>query len=489
MKQQTADTREKTAFDKHDIKSSTEGKDLDQLEMDQKMFRTGLSKSIFYSLIAVICFFVPITIDGQVDVVFGYIYNFFLAVSGPFSLWGVALLITVHSLLSTYAHVGSFKNKSLQSYYQHDTAVHTFFYLLGAFYVNIYVLHVGLSGFTAPEWIVGEGTGGTVIPSIVLTVAWIIPIAAILMPLLLNYGALDFVGSLLEPIMRPLFKVPGKSAIDAIASFISSSSVAILITSNLYKMNIYTKREAVAIATSFSAVSVGFAILVINTAEMGSDFIQIYFTALLIAFIISFFMIRIPPLSRQTDRYYDGSMQSEEERSNEAKFELAVLPRGISRAAKRAYSADSLLHEMKVSLKGALAVLPKVLAMLASIGITGLIVAEYTPVFNWLGLPFIPLLELLNVPNAALIAPSIPVGIAEMFLPVLLIAGELSILEPGAIYFVTTLSLVQIIFFSESIVVINATRLPIKLWELVVCFFQRTLIAIPVIAFFMHLMY
>lgn len=127
--------------------------------------------------------------------------------------------------------------------------------------------------------------------------------------------------------------------------------------------------------------------------------------------------------------------------------------------------------------------------MLASIGITGLIVAEYTPLFNWLGMPFIPLLNILGVPNAAMIAPSIPVGIAEMFLPVLLIAGDLAALEAGAIYFVTTLSLVQIVFFSESIVVIKATRMPVKLWELVVCFFERTLIAIPIIALFMHMMY
>ena len=121
------------------------------------------------------------------------------------------------------------------------------------------------------------------------------------MPFLLNYGGIDFVGSIMEPLMRPLFKVPGKSAIDAIASFVGSSSMAVIITSRLYRMNVYTRKEAAFIATSFSAVSIGFALLVINTAGLGDHFLKTYFSSLLITFLISIIMIRIPPLSRKSN--------------------------------------------------------------------------------------------------------------------------------------------------------------------------------------------
>ena len=57
-----------------------------------------------------------------------------------------------------------------------------------------------------------------------------------------------------------------KAALDATASFVSSSSLAVIITSRLYRQKVYTKREAVAVATCFSAVSIGFAYLVISTA-------------------------------------------------------------------------------------------------------------------------------------------------------------------------------------------------------------------------------
>ena len=134
-------------------------------------------------------------------------------------------------------------------------------------------------------------------------------------------------------------------------------------------------------------------------------------------------------------------------------------------------------------------VYPKVLTLLAGVGILGLIVATYTPVFQWIGKIFVPLLKLCAVPDAEAIAPSLPVGIAEMFLPVMLIADKAGELSIKARYMVTTVSICQIIFFSETIVVMLASKLPLRLSDLVICFFERTFIAIPITAAFMHLMF
>ena len=48
-----------------------------------------------------------------------------------------------------------------------------------------------------------------------------------------------------------------------------------LITNRLWKNNVYTEKEMVAIMTGFSAVSIGFAGLVIETAGCGKDFAKI----------------------------------------------------------------------------------------------------------------------------------------------------------------------------------------------------------------------
>ncbi|CAH2213820.1 YjiH family protein [Tepidibacter aestuarii] len=466
-----------------------EPNDLDSLRLDKRSYKIGLLKSIFFTAIAVIVFFVPFNIGGKSDVLFGFIYNYFIKLFGSFGLWAITGVIVINAFASFYGKFVAKEGSRLHEYFEHDSVFHPFFYLLGAAYTVIYTLHVSFDQFVGPEWIVGGATGGTVIPAIVIGVAWIIPVGAFFMPFLLSYGGIDFVGSILEPLMRPIFKVPGKSAVDAIASFVSSSSMAVIITSKLYKTNIYTKREASVIATCFSAVSVGFAVLVIKTAGLSEHFIKVYFSSLLIAFIITIFMVRIPPLSKKPNVYFNGRRQTKEEIVSESKFELGIFKKGIDRAAKRAYTAENIFKEISSSLIDGYTILPKVLTLLSAVGITGLIVAEYTPFFHWVGMLFIPILKIFAIPNAAEIAPSVPVGIAEMFLPVLLIADKVDVLDIGARYFITTLSMVQIIFFSETIVVMIATRLPVKLSELIICFLERTLIGIPIIALSMHILF
>lgn len=49
--------------------------------------------------------------------------------------------------------------------------------------------------------------------------------------------------------------------------------------------------------------------------------------------------------------------------------------------------------------------------------------------------------------------------------------------------------MVQIIFLAESVVVIMNTGLPVKFKELMIMFVQRTIIAIPFVAFFIHILF
>lgn len=83
-----------------------------------------------------------------------------------------------------------------------------------------------------------------------------------LLALLVGYGLLEFIGTFCRPIMRPLWKTPGRSAIDAVASFVGSYSLALLITNRVYKEGKYTTKEAAIIATGFSTVSATFMIII-----------------------------------------------------------------------------------------------------------------------------------------------------------------------------------------------------------------------------------
>ena len=54
-----------------------------------------------------------------------------------------------------------------------------------------------------------------------------------LLPLLLNFGLLELFGTLLTKVMRPVFNLPGRSAIDCMASWLGDGSVGILLTIGL----------------------------------------------------------------------------------------------------------------------------------------------------------------------------------------------------------------------------------------------------------------
>ncbi len=468
-------------------KSMVTNKELDTIELTTLQFCAGVAKSLFITSIAIFVFFVPITVDGKTDIAFSVIYNFFIDFSGNIGLWIITAVIVINALCSIYARYLSDSDTALNRYYAHDSAIHPACYLAGAIFAVIFALHVSLTGYTGPEMIVGDKTGGTVIPAIVVGVAWIIPVGAFFMPFILSYGGIDFVGTILEPFMRPVFRVPGKSAVDAIASLVSSSSMAIIITSRLYKSNVYTKREAAVIATCFSTVSVGFAFLTIKTAGLAEHFLRVYFPALLIAFLVTVVMVRIPPLSGKSDLY--KNVEAPARSNNEPAIKRNIFQLGLERAAKRAIISNNILREIRDSLIDGYMVVPKVLSLISAVGISGMIIAEYTPVFNYLGYLFYPIIKLMGIPNAAEISPSVPVGIAEMLLPVLLIADNLDNIDIKARYFVAVLSMVQVIFFSETIVVMLAVRIPVTLRELVICFIERTLIAIPLVSLAAHILF
>ena len=452
---------------------------LDALVLTREQWRSGIVKAVIFTLIAVIIFFVPVTVRGSTDVTFGIIYKNIKAGLGLAGLWMGGIIIMGNGLASVYGkYFCKNKDSAVYRYYQEDSGLHPLFYLLGSIFALILMLHYTFPSFEGPAAIVSPDIGETVY-SIATDVAWIIPVSAVFMPFLLNYGIVDFIGSL----------IPGRSAVNAIASFVSSASVGVLITSKLYQKGIYTKKEAALIATGFSAVSVGFAYKVIETADLSEYFLPIYFIALLVTLIVSFFMARIPPLSRKASVFADGRQQTKEEILAERVPARAVLKTGASRAVKKAATAPNLLKEIRSSLLDSCYVLPKVISLLTAVGIIAMLIATYTPVFNWIGKLFEPLLVLLQVPNAAEIAPSLPVGIAEMFLPVLMIADKVGTLAVGARYMVVTVSMVQIIFFSETIVVMMSTKIPVSLKELIVCFFERTIVAIPISALFMHLLF
>lgn len=462
---------------------------LDSIELSRADYTKGFLSFLAFTALAIFVFFIQIDFNGKSQLPFAIIYNGIQSFLGDFGLVLVAITITGNALASIYGKYIA-KEGAIYRFYENDSSIHPILYTLGGIYIIIFTLN-SVFGVPAPEIIVGASTGQMVIPPVVYGVACIIIVGACFVPFLTEYGCIDFFGIILEPLMRPLFKTPGKSAVDAVASFVGSASMAVIITSRMFKSNNYTERESSVVATCFSAVSVGYASLMIGTAGLGDQFTKVYFSSFFLAFVIAAVMSRIPPLSRKKDKFYNGRIQTDEDRASESKLEISprMFKTGIDRAAKKAWISGNPLVRVRESLIGGLAVVPKVITLLCAIGTTSMILVEYTSVFTWLGYIFYPLLELVRVPDALAIAPSIVGGVTDPFIPILMISDKVGVINEAARYFLCLVAMVQIIYVSETAVVIMTTGIRLSFKEIMIVFLERTLVAIPFAAIMMHILY
>src|SRR5699024_12830011 len=96
-------------------------------------------------------------------------------------------------------------------------------------------------------------------------------------------------------------------------------------------------------------------------------------------------------------------------------------------------------------------------------GLIALIIAEYTSVFQWFGVAFIPLLEWMQVPNAVESSETLLVGFADMFLPAII--GS-SIESEMTRFIVAALSVTQLIYMSEVGGLLLGSKVPVSFRDL-----------------------
>ena len=332
-----------------------------------------------------------------------------------------------------------------------------------------------------PEIIWSAGTGGMVLhdlaPSLFVTFIF----AGLLLPLLLNFGLLELLGTLLSKVMRPVFRLPGRAAIDCLSSWLGDGTVGVMLTNKQYEDKQYTQREATVVATMFSTVGISFSLAVLTQVNLQNMFVPFYFAICLSGVLAAIVLQRIPPLSKKKDLFIDGT-------TRDADSELipegeTALSYGYQLAVERAAKVTSLKAVVQQGAKNALDMVFGVLPAVMTIGTIGLVVAETTPLFSILGTPFVPLLELLGLPEAAAASETILVGFADMYVPSILAAPIDSDITR---FVIAAVSVTQLIFMSETGAVILSSKIPLNLMELITIFLLRTLITLPVITLVAH---
>lgn len=331
-----------------------------------------------------------------------------------------------------------------------------------------------------PEWVWNANTGGVVLKDLAPVLITFFLVAGLMLPLLTDYGLMEFCGTLVRNVFRKIFGLPGRSAIDAIASWLGSGTVGVLITAQQYQKGFYSAREAAVIATNFSIASIAFSLLITSFMKLDHLFVPFYLTVVVAGLAAAIITPRIPPLSWKKDEYVVGVGKQINE---DVPAGTSLLRWGLLQAVKRANANPSPGQMVKVGVHNVVDIWLGLLPLVMAIGTVSLAIAEFTPIFNWLSAPIVPLLELLQLPEATKAAPAMLVGFADMFLPAVLGKGIESELTR---FVVACVSLTQLIYMSEVGVLIIKAKLPLNLLELFVIFIIRTLITLPIIALMAH---
>ncbi|ETI91786.1 YjiH family protein [Clostridium butyricum] len=441
-------------------------------------YRTSsLLKFIIPSLIGVLLFMTPFKIEGQFTIPIAFLSNKLVELFNDFLPLIVTILISISAIGSIVIKFYKTDNKILNSLFN-VTPIWMTGRIIGM------ILSILTYFKLAPEFIWSDSTGGMVLFSLLPLLVSVFFFAGLFLPLLLNHGLLEFVGALLTKVMRPIFKLPGRSSIDCITSWLGDGTIGILLTSKQFEDGFYTKKEASIIGTSFSAVSITFSLMVITQVGLSHMFVPFYLTVTLTGIVAAIIVPRIPPLSRKSNTYIDGSAPKKDMDNIPSGY--TAFTYGLEKALEKAEDNSSIKGFFADGIRNVIDMWLGVLPIVMAMGGIALIIAEYTPFFEVLGTPFIPLLNLLGVPEAAAASQTLVVGFADMFIPSVLAS---TISNEMTRFIVACISVTQLIYMSEIGGLLLGSKIPVKFTDLILIFLERTLVSLPIIVLCANLIF
>ncbi|WP_341356418.1 YjiH family protein [Rossellomorea sp. y25] len=450
-------------------------------KIEPKAFTTSdMWKFLIPSLIGILLFIVPITTEdgitipvaylaGQINVYLGEVIPAMTVLIMALSVIGSLLAITIKPAFIT------------KSRYLSTLLIISPFWLaariLGTVFAVMTIYQLG------PGMVFSENTGGLLIYDLIPILFSTFLLAGLLLPLLLNFGLLEFFGALLLKVMRPVFTLPGRSSLDCLASWVGDGTIGVLLTTKQYEEGYYTKREAAVIATTFSVVSITFTIVVISYLNLEQYFLHYYATIIFAGLVAALIMPRIPPLSRKPNTGYERT-----ELKNETGIpsDFSVVKWGFHQAVTKAKKNNGPVSVVKEGVQNVLDMWLGVLPIVMAIGTVALVIAEYTPFFTYLGKPFEPILTIMQVPEASEAAQTMVVGFADMFLPAVIGSGIESELTR---FVIACVSVTQLIYMSEMGGLLLGSKLPVSIIDLILIFLIRTCITLPIVVVIAHIIF
>lgn len=418
--------------------------------------KIAVYRFIFGSLLGIFLFFVKIPVAGQnvlpvdwvCNIIKGLLSNYHL----PLAL--IASVVTVYYLIKKQFWKGQ--------------PFEIFLNILS--FAAIILFLCDLFG-VMPQFIIDSGIYES---SLQTMVPFSLGIAVImfLLPPLISYGLPEAIGVFARPFTRPLFNLPGKSAVIVVSAFMGNFTVGHLQANDLYVSGKLTHKEAAIIATGFCTSSVGLIMSVCAAGGQMGRFSLLFFLIFVTTLAITAITAHIYPLCQYPSAYYEGAKPETEETVTGSFFKTAFQ------------TGVNVCTESKPILRRCIEFGISSLPIVANIFVNGTacmiiftMINRYTPLFTWIGMLFWPLLKLTGFHDINLVAGALGINAVDNVtsqLTLVTAAGA----SPMTVIFGCGFGIMTVIFFGAFLASLYSTKIHIKFVDLVILWVERTALTV-----------
>ncbi|RDY24714.1 hypothetical protein CHF27_000510 [Romboutsia maritimum] len=316
-----------------------EGKKISEYNYEIEFIQ--IIKIFIYSFIGIIVFFIPIRLDGETKTLIYHIAN---KVQNQ-------LMVLLQICIICFTAMGCFK--SILEYKRQNTNK---LYV----YIRFFSILILINLFFGKQscFFIKDNTA-LLIKTVILDLATVLPISAIFMPFLLEYGLMDIVEAYFQVKMKKIFKLSGKTIINILIYIFTDCFCGIFMTNKLYKDGKIRANEASILSLNFSIMS--FSMINYISNELNLNKLQLVIIGALILVLSNIILCRIRPLSKVKKSYFIKTSYKET-RFRKNKFNNAINKYLKNRCDKNIF--NHMIQSFEESVKIIMYIIPDIVIVL-----------------------------------------------------------------------------------------------------------------------------